>query len=138
MQQIRASYRMSPEHISVDVWKFEFNLGSNWKIKCYLIDSNLAVFKLAVFKNSLFDKWIIINNSPTAFTMIGWIGRGELEELIQKNTCNSKIVIPLSDISILEGAEIRYKSKKYPKGFWNSYLFGHNNAKTLHCLSAQI
>ena len=42
---------------------------------------------------------------------------GELEELIQKNTCNSKIVIPLSDISILEGAKIRYKSKKYPKGF---------------------
>ena len=34
----RAIYRMSPEHISVDVWKFEFNLGSNWKIKCYSID----------------------------------------------------------------------------------------------------
>ena len=70
--------------------------------------------------------------------MIGWIGCGELEELIQKKTCNSKMVIPINDISILEGAEIRYKSKKYPKGFGNSNLFGHNNAKTLHCLSAQI
>ena len=49
--------------------------------------------------------------------MIGWIGRGELEKLIQKNTCNSKMVIPISDISILEGAEVRYKPKKYPKGF---------------------
>ena len=49
--------------------------------------------------------------------MIGLIGHGELEELIQKNTCNSKIVIPLNYISILEGAEIRYKSKKSPKGF---------------------
>ena len=49
--------------------------------------------------------------------MIGWIGPGELKKLIQKNTCNSKMVIPISDISILEGAEIIYKSKKYPKGF---------------------
>ena len=29
--------RMSPEHISVGVWKFEFNLGRIWKIQCYLI-----------------------------------------------------------------------------------------------------
>ena len=29
--------RMSPENISVGVWKFEFNLGSNWKIQCYSI-----------------------------------------------------------------------------------------------------
>ena len=28
---------MSPENISVGVWKFEFNLGSNWKIQCYSI-----------------------------------------------------------------------------------------------------
>ena len=38
VDKTRASYRMSPEHILVEVWKFEFNLGSNWKIKCYSID----------------------------------------------------------------------------------------------------
>ena len=26
--------RMSPEHISVEILKFEFNLGSNWKMRC--------------------------------------------------------------------------------------------------------
>ena len=26
--------RMSPEHISVEILKFEFNLGSNWKMQC--------------------------------------------------------------------------------------------------------
>ena len=26
--------RMSSEHISVEILKFEFNLGSNWKMLC--------------------------------------------------------------------------------------------------------
>ena len=28
--------RMSPERISVEILKFEFNFGSNWKKQCYL------------------------------------------------------------------------------------------------------
>ena len=26
--------RMSPERISVEILKFEFNFGSNWKMRC--------------------------------------------------------------------------------------------------------
>ena len=57
------------------------------------------------------------NNSPPAFAMIGWIGWGVLEELIEKNVSHSKMVIPISDISSLEGAKMTYKFNKYPKGF---------------------
>ena len=49
--------------------------------------------------------------------MIGWIGSGVLEELIEKNTCHSKMVMPISDTATLEGAKIRYKINKYPEGF---------------------
>ena len=61
-----------------------------------------------------------------------------LEELIEKNVSHSKMVIPISDISSLEGAEMRYKFNKYPKGFWNSYLYGRIKEKTLIYLPAQI
>ena len=32
--EIEPVIRMSPEHISVEILKFEFNLGSNWKMRC--------------------------------------------------------------------------------------------------------
>ena len=38
------------------------------------------------------------NNSTLALVMIGWIGCGVLEELIDKNVSHSKMVIPVSDI----------------------------------------
>ena len=31
--------RMIPEHISVEILKFEFNLGSNWKMRCCSSDT---------------------------------------------------------------------------------------------------
>ena len=33
-QRLEPVIRMSPEHISVEILKFEFNLGSNWKMRC--------------------------------------------------------------------------------------------------------
>ena len=50
---------------------------------------------------------------------------------------NSKMVISISDISSLEGAEMN-EFNKYPKDFWNSYLYDHIKEKTLIYLPAQI
>ena len=32
--EVEPVIRMSPEHILVEILKFEFNLGSNWKMRC--------------------------------------------------------------------------------------------------------
>ena len=108
---------MSPEHISVDIQKFEFNLGSNWK--------NSVTRSIEIWQPNFgyFQYWLVKiydiddNNSLPAFVMIGWIGCGVLEELIEKNVSHSKMVIHITDISSLEGAKMRYKFNKYPKGF---------------------
>ena len=80
----------------IKIWQPNFGYFQYWLVKIYDIDDN---------------------NSPPAFIMIGWIGCGVLEELIEKNVSHSKMVIPISDISSLEGAKMRYKFNKYPKGF---------------------
>ena len=85
--------------------------------QCYSINRNL-VGKFWLF-SILFGKIYDIddNNSLPAFVMIGWIGCGVLEELIEKNVSHSKMVIHITDISSLEGAKMKYKFNKYPKGF---------------------
>ena len=46
--------------------------------------------------------------------------------------------LSITDISSLEGAKMKYEFNKYPKGFWNSYLYGRIKEKTLIYLTAQI
>ena len=78
---------------SIKIWHPKLGYFQYWLVKIYDIDDN---------------------NSPPAFVMIGC---SVLEELIEKYVSHSKMVISISDISSLEGAEMKYKFNKYPKGF---------------------
>ena len=78
----------------------------------FLLEPNFGYFQYWLVK--IYD--IDDNNSPPAFLMIGRIGCSVLEGLIEKNVSHSKMVIHITDISSLEGAKMKYKFNKYPKG----------------------
>ena len=99
---------MSPADISVGIGKFEFNLGTVWKLHGCLIITWLAIFYLVVMTIFNFVPYITINNSEKTVSKMGRIGSGPLPKPLQKFPCHSNLVISISNILTLFCAKFEY------------------------------
>ena len=103
---------MSPADISVGIGKFEFNLGTVWKLHGCLIIAWLAIFLFGCYDGflAIFNlvPYITINNSEKTVSKIGRIGSGPLPKPLRKFPCHSNLVISISNILTLFCAKFEY------------------------------
>ena len=106
---------MSPADISVGIGKFEFNLGTVWKLHGCLIIAWLAIFSFGCydgffgyFQSCTIPRYITINNSEKTVSKMGRIGSGPLPKPLRKFPCHSNLVTSISNIPILFCAKFEY------------------------------
>ena len=112
---------MSPADISVGIGKFEFNLGTVWKLHSCLIIAWLAIVLFGCYDDflAIFNlvPYVTINNSEKTVSKIGRIGSGPLPKPLRKFPCHSNLVISISNFPTFDCAKFKYCSSDYPKGF---------------------